>query len=188
MEVSEPSKKTVIRRVSSPLDHGILLSYMCDPNYSWYAPTLTLKLGPFPTIVGTIVKLGRNSVIYITPDQITTSPLLKREVQEVPWIREQSRWRIQGLSSIAWSESRAWLSHRYDWYLNSCSGVRNTPILRLNGLDKVGCDDILGFYFRKGNRLVTRGFQKTHVNRCTGTAWKHRPQHAHWRDRWIPAK
>ncbi len=41
-----------------------LLCVRCDPNYSWDAPTLTLKLGPVPTIVGTIIKLGRNSLTH----------------------------------------------------------------------------------------------------------------------------
>ena len=33
------------------------------PNYSWDAPATTLKLGPVPTIVGTIIKLGRNMYV-----------------------------------------------------------------------------------------------------------------------------
>ncbi len=32
--------------------------------YSWDVPTLTLKLGPVPTIVGTIIKLGRNTCTF----------------------------------------------------------------------------------------------------------------------------
>ncbi len=42
------------------IDHGVLLNYLGNPNYSWDAPTLTLKLERVPTIVGTNVKLGRN--------------------------------------------------------------------------------------------------------------------------------
>ncbi len=34
-------------------------SVYCDPNYSWDVPTLiTLKLGPIPTIVGTVCQVG----------------------------------------------------------------------------------------------------------------------------------
>ncbi len=43
------------------IDHGVLLNSMGDPKYSWDVPTLALKLGPVPAVVGTIVKLGRNS-------------------------------------------------------------------------------------------------------------------------------
>ena len=38
---------------------------MGKPKYSWDVSTVTLKLGPVPTIVGTIVKLGRNKYIMI---------------------------------------------------------------------------------------------------------------------------